>query len=327
MMFTFSENYSSTPIVIIILSILLPLPTTSLSEENCFSFETKDLLNGFLISASNPANKPNHIGFFCPVETKNLNKVELPVRIAQWGSRMPISPNDFKMLENCKWTANNGCKKVEIIACGEGEIIRLNCNGITEFEGKSRKYGEPWPHLLVEHTNLPSLSISKLEMVFEIKFKITKCIIQPELKNSLDPSLHTAQVTAYWTVSDKNPNSPSYNDYFWFGIPLFDYRSSIPPKYCDLDKGAPNTTNKLIYVVDGNSLWDKPTGDGDWKYLKTNVGYLLKSALEEIKSKGYFINSDLENFYLTTFNLGWEVTGPFDAEIEIANLKFTAKKI
>lgn len=78
--------------------------------------------------------------------------------------------------------------------------------------------------------------------------------------------------------------------------------------------------------MDGTFLWRCPTGDGDWKSLKTEITPFIMDALKEIKGRGYFINSNPEDFCLTTFNIGWEVTGPFDGEIEFATLRLTAKK-
>lgn len=311
--------------IILLISILFSL--SSSGGEKFSIFDIRDLLNGFLISTPNPSEKPNYIGCFFPVKS-NPPCLELPpLRIAQWGTRIPISPNDFKSIDNCLVIANNECKKFEITICNkERETIKLNCNGIAEFEGKLRRYGEPWPHLLIEHTNLSSINISQFELNFEIKFRISKCTVDPDLEEKIDQSLHTAQVTAYWTVVDKNPNSPHHNDFFWFGIPIFDHRYDIPPKYCDLDKGAPTATNKIIYVMDGTFLWRCPTGDGDWKSLKTEITPFIMDALKEIKGRGYFINSNPEDFCLTTFNIGWEVTGPFDGEIEFATLRLTAKK-
>ncbi len=282
-------------------------------------------MQDFTISSSSPIDKSNSLGIFSPTKRYEPETKSREWRIAQWGTRLPIYPSDFKMTKDNLWIAENDCKRIEIYFADSGSYLKLFCKGISELNGRLRKYGEPWPHLLIEYKFSPIISPANSKIGFEIKFRITNCTVDPNLLSKIDNSLHTAQITAYWTIANKNPNSNDYNDYFWFGIPLFDYRYPIPPKYFDLDKGAPTTTNKLIYVVDGNTLWKEPTGDGKEKYLNISLSPIIKNAIKEIKDKGFFVNSNISDFYLTSFNLGWEITGPFNAEVEITKLNFTAK--
>ncbi len=316
------------------ITIFLSLTIISLSfrtifpeSHNIITFNLSDLLHGFVISTSSPTDKPNFLGFFNPNNNQSLTPNTWEWRLAQWGTRLPLSISDFKIIDKSNWFAENEVKKIEFYTIENVPHLKLFCKGTSEFNGKLRKYGEPWPHLLIEHKFPRTIKTFNSEINFEIKFRITNCTEDPNLASKIDSSLHTAQITAYWTIANKNQSSKDYDDYFWFGIPLFDYRYPIPPKHFDKDKGAPSTTNKLIYVVEGKTLWDKPTGDKKEKHLTVSLSPLINNAIRDIKDKGFFTNSNASDFYITSFNLGWEITGPFDAEIEISRLNFTAKVI
>ncbi len=280
---------------------------------------TNEFVYGFYLTTVRPVENPNILGTLSfPYTTKSEQK---PLwRLAQWATNFPLSPGTFEKKSETTWIANNEAKKITLIKEKDTRAIRLNCNGIEEYQGKLRKYGEPWPHLLIEKTFPDGIKITDRELLFNLEFKILNCLCDSSLKDNIDPTLHTAQISAFWTVQNINPASKDFKDFFWFGIPLFDTRYSIPPEYINPDRGSAYTTNKLITLIDGKQFYEENTGDGNWKKLNVLLNPLLKEALKKGQSRGFLTNSNLEDFVLTSFNLGWEITGPYNAEVEIQNL-------
>lgn len=287
---------------------------------------TNEFAYGFNLTTARPTDNPNILGTLI---LPSLSKPEHePLwNLAQWATNFPLSAGIFNKEGETTWSAINTAKKVVLHKRNNLWSIILNCNGIVEYQGKLRKYGEPWPHLLIEKKFNEGIKITENKLDFNLKFKITSCICDEKLKESLDPTLHTAQISAFWTVKNNNPDSKDYKEFFWFGLPLFDARYSVPPEYINPDKGSVYTTNKLITVIDGKRFYNENTGDGNWKILSVCLNPLLEEALSNGQSRGYLTNSHIEDFILTSFNLGWEITGPYNAEVEIQNLSLKISEI
>lgn len=280
---------------------------------------------GFWITSSIPSSSPNITGTLSLPCATSPNPPEPIWRMAQWGTRYPLSPGQFQLTEK-RWTSSNSGKTIILWRENQHTHLILRCNGIVEYGGKIRTYGEPWPHLLVEKIFPEEISLTRQNLIFEIEFRINRCQADPQLIQQLDPQLHTAQVSAYWTVKNGNKNSQDYGNYFWFGVPLFDVRYPIPGEYYHLDVGSPYATHKFIAVVDGKQLWTDATGDGQWKHLRLNIIPHIYKSLTKAQEQGYLIHTQTADLFLTSFNLGWELPGPYDTELELRKLSLTPTK-
>lgn len=278
-----------------------------------------ELSQGFHLTTACPIDKPNVLGtLLLPSLTKYEPK---PVwRLAQWATNFPLQPGEFEKVNENTWIIKNKAKSITLHKKKDKWSIQLHSNGIVEYDGKLRKYGEPWPHLLIEKVFSEGIKITGNNLFFNLEFRVKKCTPDPRLKDSFDPALHTAQISAFWTVENTNSNSPDFKEFFWFGIPLFDARYPIPPEYINPDKGSNYTSNKLIALIDGKRFYEQNTGDGNWKKLSVHLNPLLEEALNKGQARGFLNHSHIGDFVLSSFNLGWEITGPYNAEIEIRNL-------
>ncbi len=291
----------------------------SQSQPSIEYFNSKEFAYGFNLTTSRPIDKPNVLGTLFLPSVPPLQK-ELLWRLAQWATNFPLQPGVFVKEGKTVWVVRNEAKKVMLLKENDTWSIRLNCDGITEYQGKLRQYGEPWPHLLIEKTFADGIEITGNKLYFNLEFKVMNCVCDEVMKEKLEPTLHTAQISAFWTVKNNNPDSKDYKEFFWFGLPLFDVRYPIPLEYINPDKGSIYTTNKLIALIDGSRFYGEDTGDGNWKRLNVQLNPLLEEALNKGQARGFLNNSKIEDFVLTSFNLGWEITGPYNAEIEIRNL-------
>jgi len=248
-----------------------------------------------------------------------------PWRIAQWGSRDLLLPGNFEVDGDGAWRAENAVKAVTIRRGGEGGEVTLGLavDAATEYGGELRQHGQPWPHLLIDQRFAEPIRIADhAAMPFALSFRVPRCETAEWADGRLDPTLHTAHVTAFFTVHIQRNGAIQPGEMIWFGIPLFDARHPIPPGHQAIDAGAPDASGKFICTLEGARFWDSPTGDGEWHALSVDLKPLLAEALEISQEHGHLEGAAPEDLVLTSFNLGWEVPGPYDAVIEIRGLSF-----
>lgn len=160
------------------------------------------------------------------------------------------------------------------------------------------------------------------QLIFRLRFRVDGVRADPALVSRLDPSLHTAQASAYWTGSVELADGS--RDMFWLGIPLFDARYAVPPTYCAMDAGFPGASRKYICTVAGDRFWTGSTGDGAPREREVDLVPLLREALQTIQEQGGLQAARPETLRVTSFNLGWEIPGPYDARLEIFGLSLWA---
>jgi hypothetical protein len=295
----------------LVLPALCLLATTTPAEE---AFRDRGFAGGFNLSAPHSGDKPVELG----VILQGDRNASCEWRLAQWGTQFNLKGTAGKTLPDGTRILRNGGKSIKIYPGGiGGEGIILGLNGGAEFGGLPRKEGQFWPHLLVEQQFPRDFKLAdSATLPFTLDFRIDLC--KNATESRLDPALHSAQVTAYWTLHNRNTSSPDFGEMIWFGVPLFDARHEVPPGHQDLDTAVEN--GKFICTVEGSRFFEGPTGDGQWHKIACDLVPLVKEALAATQAKGFMTKTRFEELYATSFNLGWEVPGPYDCEITLKNL-------
>jgi hypothetical protein len=286
------------------------------AQPEVFSDPSFDI--GFRVTTKLSGDRPNEIGV---VHTPQQKDPHPPWRLAQWGSEHLLLPGEVDREVDGAWRLQTAGKQVRIVGEPDGETtIALTVLGTSEFGGRLRKREEPWPHLLIEQKlGEEGKGITPSGLRFKAAFRVTRCEVSEGVELAqLDPGLHTAQVSAYWTAHAFKDGSPT-GEMFWFGIPFFDARYPIPPGHFAIDF-APGGGGKFISSLSGKLLYDQPTGDGAWHEVNLELLPNLAKGLEEAQVRGHMEGLSVTDFRLTSFNLGWELTGPYDATIEIHGL-------
>jgi len=307
-----------------IVSCILPianLPTVVYAVDATPLLEDVRFERGFAISAENTQARPIELGDAQPEKADGP-----PVwRLAQWGTRLPLEPGPGVAPRNFLWRLKNEAKTVVVEQQAKAAILTLHLDGIFEADGKLRAKGEPWPHLLVEQKL--DVSIGELAgkpLRFRGQFKIMNCTLADWAEGKIDSKLHTAQVSAYWMVKAKTPDGTP--QVFWFGIPFFDARHRIPPGHYAMDFAQSGPAAKFIANLEGERFWERTTGNGLWHELDVDLAPHLRYALERAQDHGHMEGVELEDLRLTSFNLGWEITGPYDAMLQVRDLALTADR-
>ena len=241
-------------------------------------------------------------------------------RLAQWGTRFSLEGASSMVMNDGTRAMKNAAKEVIIHPGGlAGDGVTLTVNGGVEYGGTLRKKGEPWPHLLLEQRFETAVRLADYGQArFSLDFRVARCAVATE--EAVDPGAHTGQITAFFTVHNKNAESPDFNDMIWFGLPMFDARYDLPPGHQALDIGKDDATGKFICTLPGKDFYEGATGDGQWQSLRGDLVVLLKEALAASQAKGFLTTTRFEDLRLSSFNLGWEVPGPYNCEITLKGL-------
>lgn len=211
-------------------------------------------------------------------------------------------------------------------------ILKLDATTGAQYDSP-RKRNEPWPHLLVQRDFSPDeflrLNAGAVLFSFDVRVAGWKNLMSDE---EYDPGLHCAQSNIYFVIRNINPDSPDYNDYIWFGIPVFDSRHEIVPAYQALD-GDPNVlgTGKLIDTLGGAQAYEKIYAgqnprSGDWCHGQLDLAAEALEALDAAKKFGFMPQTTLDDLAVVHINFGWEMPGIFDASLEIKNLKLVSEQ-
>jgi len=73
-------------------------------------------------------------------------------------------------------------------------------------------------------------------------------------------------------------------------------------------------------------FWKGRTGDGSWRKLDADLTSLIGEALVIARDHGHLKNTRFEDLAFTTFNVGWEIPGPYDAAAEIRGLSMQGQE-
>jgi hypothetical protein len=243
-------------------------------------------------------------------------------KLAQWGSRFDLK--DAKRVNGDNGiTYSNPGKSIAFKAVDGSTQITMKIFGSKEYLAP-RKFGEDWPHILLEQQFENPQSVSNVEALnFNLDFRL----LFSEMKmspDSFNPEIHTTQFTVYLTIQNKNQSSKAYGDFIWFGLPLYDYRYDEIAEYAAKDLGKGDASNKFIFSTASKNIYSGSAKDGNWIKISKDIIGIIHQAFITAQERGFLKESKYEDMYITTTNMGWETPGTFDCAIQYNNLKLTA---
>ena len=246
--------------------------------------------------------------------------------LCQWSSRFPLEAVRANRSPDGMLCFTNAAKRVCLGATGSaGADLSLGVNAGVEYAGSARKSpAEPWVHLLVQQEFEQPPSLADLA---SCRFHVEARLTHSKLIRTDDytPSRHAAQFLIYLTVANRNPRSPGYRQYFWFGIPLYDDRERIVPAYQAPDFGG---TQMFIYTLSSDVFTKQSTHDGQWVTFAKELLPLMRKGLASSWQHGFMADSrNIEDYRVTGIVIGWEVPGIFDVELQLRKLSLRATAI
>ncbi|MEA4996107.1 MAG: hypothetical protein VB079_06375 [Petrimonas sp.] len=265
--------------------------------------------NGLILRGDN-SSYPEAVGYFYPF---GMSEKEPNWALAQWGTRnvmkdiSPVTKNDSIIYQQ-------DTKRIFFYPQKGGNMkIGLEVFASKEYLA-SRRLGEDWVHLLLEQNFTKHIQLKTIQSL-EYKIKARLLFCNNRMEDEYSPDLHTAQITLFLTVQNRVKGSPQYGDFFWFGLPLYDFRHEKIAEYGAQDLGKEDASKKFISTVASDELFSGSIHSMDWITIDKNIYPLIKKSFETAQSRGYMKNSRWEDLCISSMNLGWEVPGTFDCGI------------
>lgn len=248
--------------------------------------------------------------------------------LAQWSSREKLPTTPPLTLPSGAVRFANEAKAVTLGPPGTAEAdIALAVNGGFEYAGHVRKKGEPWVHLLLEQRferppSVASLSRANLHIAARLKH-----FLRREMPG-YSPQVHAATIQIFFTLQNRNRQSAGYGQYLWFGVPLYDDRRRIPKSYQAKDAGKEDATGMFIYTVAGGEFTTQSQHDREWVTIDRDLLPFMRAGLTTAWERGFLKDSQsLADYRISGMNLGWEVTGIFDVEMQLRDLSLIVTEI
>lgn len=198
--------------------------------------------------------------------------------------------------------------------------VYMELNAETEYDAP-RQNGEGWPHTLVSQDFGPDLvHISELsDLVMNMTYEITK--FEDCMGSTANSNAHCAQLVWYITVQNRTEGHKDYGKYVWFGITLWDNRSSgaVSNGFAAEDAGKEDATHSFIYQPSSTLVHSdgKCPVVGQKKTVDFHMLESVRTAFDTAKSRGYLGDTEWEDLYIGGMNFGFEVTGTYNVATQI----------
>ncbi|MDD5065181.1 MAG: hypothetical protein PHQ35_10555 [Phycisphaerae bacterium] len=244
--------------------------------------------------------------------------------LSQWNTKSPFEGN----IES-----NSSDPRYKVYTEGSKSILfgrektmysdlTLHLNTNLEYTNGVRDQLERWPALYAWQKFDANVSIDSLENVnFNLDARLNTIKNLHQI-GTYDPKKDAAQYTVFLTIQNLNKKSLDYGKYVWFGLQIYDNRQDIPQKHEQGDK----FTKKFIYLVDSHLLTKGTLNDLHWVHFQGNILDEIKTALQHAQANGFFNEIHYSDFFIKSINVGWEIPGTFDAEIQIKDLNICYDK-
>jgi hypothetical protein len=238
--------------------------------------------------------------------------------LSQWSSKFPLDPAALARPAIDLLVCSNAAKSVFLGQSGTSKAdLAMALNASIEYGATARKAGDPWVHLLVEQEFDAPPPLEKLSAaILRVEARLLRSRNLHEQDYS--PDVHAAQFQIFFTVQNRNRQSPGYGDLLWFGVPIYDNRERFPKEFKAQDFGG---TAKFIFTPEGKAFSAASAHDGEWVTIKKDLLPLMGEALEAAWAKGFLGGSKtFGDYHIGGMNMGWELPGTFDVKMQVRNL-------
>ncbi len=235
-------------------------------------------------------------------------------QLAQWSSRYPFdAATTITRGDGGQFQLKNQARSVSF---GDG-VLSLAVNAAVEYGERPRRAEEPWVHLLVEQ---PIVEQPRLDELATLRLHCEARRVRSELvrTDGYDPRLHAAQFLIFLSVQNLEKGSPGFGDYLWFGVPVYDNRYRTSSTYA-----APDTagSGKYIYTPGSEHYTSASTHEEGWVTFDADLLPLIREGLATARAQGFLKGLEDDGlFRIAAINMGWEVPGTFDVEMQIRRL-------
>lgn len=247
-------------------------------------------------------------------------------QMAQWWTPFNFKDAPYRKSENTHIYENES--RLLGVNTEEGSL-RMRLDSWKEYEnlfcGSRTRPSQNWSHFLIEQTFSKQPRIMDMSSLrLSLDFQIDEITLFDE--DHFNPSLHTAQFVLYLTVRNVKKNQ-----FFWFGLTLYDYRGNGNDVTYSIDKGFEGATNSLIYSIGRRDFLNGQLPKVGTPYqIDVDLLPFIQDAII-FGSTNEKIGKPLEGWemqdtYVNYMNFGWELPGSFRIDSTFENLSLVAEE-
>lgn len=294
---------------------LITAMTKKAAGQICFTRGDKNIVNIKIIS-----QKASFAGIL-PFGCTNPNPIwDIACWHSRWNFIRPEHTDPVKLLPDKSMIVENEGRS--LWRSRDGSRVILTAKGSREYQG-ARKRNEGWTHLLLEvlWDDPKKYSRCYVEELKSLWITMDMKLLQCENRTKgYNPEIHASQFVVYFNIKGKK------NEAMWLGLCNMDNRYLMDEHrketVCQMDPG----TNTFIIALPQEELMTGHLSDCQWHSMSLDLKPLIRRAYENGRRIGAFKGSQMEDLWLNSMNLGFEIPGSFDSSIELSNLQLAAQR-
>ncbi len=267
--------------------------------------------------------------------------------LAQWDSQANLYPGFGQRINNGTYAWENIFKLFQIGKPGYGHrTLTLGVDGHREYNGRWFTSADPCvetphPHLLVEQS-IPAVKDRSLGSLQKLLFTLKGRVLTQSLASHLHRGWNKNTNTAHFKVHINMQNirsdrdvSKGHGQSFGIGINYFDVRNRDSDYAETVFFHRPRRRVMLNLSINhlGQSIRSKLHSGGWGEINRKDILPMVKRAFQAAIKAGKsseavdrLISENLNDYYITNFNMGWEVSSPHVVEMQVSDIELFAQK-
>ena len=238
--------------------------------------------------------------------------------LAQWWSKYNLKDGTETALAD-KYTLADTSKRISVDMQTYG--VELAVDASKEFDAYNTSAPSTWPHLLVEQSLSEPVMIGDAQSVTAtLDFKVNYA---EDLRGGDGQGLHT-QFAWFIYIVDKNPESPGYGNFLWFGLNIYCPPSEVAGGYSSQDTAG--GFGNYIYSLSADTFITEMPAVGKTTEISFDILPHVQAALTAAQEKGFMPGTTVADVAVTGTNIGWEVFDRWNVSITINEIGLYVKK-
>lgn len=236
--------------------------------------------------------------------------------MAQWWSKYNLKDGEENITQDA-YSLKDGSKTIEVNR--KHGSLTLGIDGSKEFDSYNAVAPSRWPHLLIEQS-VPSTFLSdaaKLEASLDFTLTVN------EDKRESNGLGFQAQFAWFIYIVDKNPESPGYGNFLWFGLSIFMPPNEVATSYSSQDTAG--GLGNYIYSLSADTFMNEMPAAGKTTEISFDIMPYVSEALAAAQEKGFMPGTTLADVAVTGTNIGWEVFDRWNVSITLNEIGLYVK--